>query len=139
MENKKLYRSRDNKMLFGVCGGLGEYFDIDPIIIRLFFIALTFAGGAGVVLYIIAAIIIPEEPSKKNNKTISEENESKESKEIKIKRRTSSELVFGLLFVFLGIGFLMQNFFDWFNFRNFWPFILIILGLAILINPRKGE
>ena len=60
MDGKKLYRSMTNKMLCGVCGGIGEYFNIDPTIVRL--LAVLFACcGAGLLAYIIAAIIIPVE------------------------------------------------------------------------------
>ncbi len=60
---KKLYRSRDNKVLAGVCGGIGEYFEIDPVIIRLIWIVLTMIwGGFGLFLYIIAIFLIPLEP-----------------------------------------------------------------------------
>ena len=62
---KKLYRSRKNQIFAGVCGGIGEYFDIDPVIIRLLWVLLTFAGmGFGILLYIVAWIIIPLEPKK---------------------------------------------------------------------------
>ncbi len=58
---KRLYRSRTDRMLAGVCGGLGQYFDIDPVIVRL--AAVLFAlWGAGVFAYIIAWIIVAEEP-----------------------------------------------------------------------------
>lgn len=57
----KLYRSRDNRMLGGVCGGLGESFGIDPTIIRLVFGCLVIFGGAGVLLYALAWIVIPEQ------------------------------------------------------------------------------
>jgi len=59
---KKLYRSLDDKKIAGVCGGLGEYFDIDPTIIRLALVALVLAGGSGVLAYILAWIIVPEQP-----------------------------------------------------------------------------
>ncbi|HOK16904.1 MAG TPA: PspC domain-containing protein, partial [Defluviitoga tunisiensis] len=59
---KKLYRSRDNKVLAGVCGGIGEYFEIDPVIIRLIWIVLTMIWGFGLFLYIIAIFLIPLEP-----------------------------------------------------------------------------
>jgi len=60
MENnqKKLYRSDTDKMLCGVCGGIAEYFDVDPTIIRLLW-AVLICSGPGIVAYIIAAIIIP--------------------------------------------------------------------------------
>ena len=60
MENKKLYRSSTNSMLAGVCGGIGEYFNIDPTLVRLAWVLFSVLGGAGVMAYIIAAIIIPK-------------------------------------------------------------------------------
>ena len=58
---KKLYRSSTNKMIAGVCGGIGEYFSIDPTIIRLIWVVFTLLSvGIGILAYILAAIIIPE-------------------------------------------------------------------------------
>ena len=57
--NKKLYKSNTNKMICGVCGGLGEFFGVDPTIIRLVWTILGLMGGTGIVAYLIAAIIIP--------------------------------------------------------------------------------
>lgn len=56
---KKLYKSNKNKMIDGVCGGIGEYFDIDPTLVRLGWVAFCALGGSGLLAYIIAAIIIP--------------------------------------------------------------------------------
>ena len=61
METKKLYRSNTNRVFAGVCGGIGEYFNIDPIIVRIIWVVVTFLGGAGVLAYVIAWIIIPEQ------------------------------------------------------------------------------
>ena len=60
--DKKLYRNSDNKMIAGVCSGLSEYINIDPTIVRLIW-ALIALSGAGLVAYLVAAIIIPEKPS----------------------------------------------------------------------------
>lgn len=60
--NKKLYKSEDNRVLCGVCGGIGEYVGIDPTIIRLIWVLLAFVAGGGLLLYLIAAIIIPRQP-----------------------------------------------------------------------------
>ena len=60
MEIKKLYRSSTNYKLAGVCGGIGEYFNIDPTLIRLAWILFSVMGGAGVLAYIIAAIVMPK-------------------------------------------------------------------------------
>lgn len=62
---RKLYRSNTNKMICGVCGGLGEYINVDPTLIRLAW-ALIACSGAGIVAYIIAAIIIPQNPQNYN-------------------------------------------------------------------------
>ncbi|MCA9949457.1 MAG: PspC domain-containing protein [Anaerolineales bacterium] len=59
MKDKKLTRS-DDRMVAGVAAGLAEYFDIDPVIARLVFVALTLMGGPGIILYIIMWIIMPE-------------------------------------------------------------------------------
>lgn len=60
MEQKRLYKSKTNRVLFGVCGGLGEYFNIDPTLIRLIMALLICGAGTGLLAYIIAAIIMPE-------------------------------------------------------------------------------
>jgi phage shock protein C len=62
-EPKRLYKSRSDRRIAGVCGGIAEYFNVDPIIIRLLAAALLFTGP-GLILYIIAWIIIPENPNK---------------------------------------------------------------------------
>lgn len=60
MEQKKLTKSATNRMICGVCAGVGEYLGVDPTVIRLLWVLLTFFGGSGIIAYIIAAIIIPE-------------------------------------------------------------------------------
>ncbi len=63
MEPKKLYRSSTNKTICGVCGGLGEYLNIDPTLVRLIWILAAFGScGTAVLVYIIAAVVMPEEP-----------------------------------------------------------------------------
>ena len=61
-ETQKLYRSRDERMIGGVCGGLGEFFGIDPTWMRLLFVLLTIFGGSGVLVYLVMLLIVPEEP-----------------------------------------------------------------------------
>lgn len=63
MESKKLYRSRRERLVCGVCGGVAEYFNIDPTIVRLAFLLFVFCAGSGVLAYIIAAIIMPDDPN----------------------------------------------------------------------------
>lgn len=59
---KKLYRSRVNRKLAGVCGGIAEYFDVDPTVIRLVFVIAVIFAGCGLLAYLIAWIIMPEQP-----------------------------------------------------------------------------
>ena len=59
---KRLYRSRTDKKLAGVCGGLGEYLNMDPTIIRLIWVLISLAAGSGLIAYLICALIIPEKP-----------------------------------------------------------------------------
>lgn len=56
---KRLYRSSKDRVLLGVCGGVGEYFNVDPVLIRVVWVLSAFAGGAGILVYIIAAVIMP--------------------------------------------------------------------------------
>jgi phage shock protein C len=61
-EVRRLYRSRDQKMIAGVCGGIAEYTRVDPTLVRILMLALMFFGGIGLLPYIILSIVIPEEP-----------------------------------------------------------------------------
>lgn len=58
---KRLYKSSTDKKVCGVCGGIANYFDVDPTVIRLIWVIVTLAGGSGLIAYIIAAIIMPDE------------------------------------------------------------------------------
>ncbi|MCD8300077.1 MAG: PspC domain-containing protein [Clostridiales bacterium] len=62
MKKKRLYKSQDNKLLFGVCGGIAEYFRIDPTVVRLIWAAVTVFFGAGILLYAVAVLLMPREP-----------------------------------------------------------------------------
>ena len=61
MEQKRLYRSRENRMICGVCGGIADYFNVDPTLIRLGLVLLA-CTGSGILAYFIADIIIPDQP-----------------------------------------------------------------------------
>lgn len=60
--SKKLYRSRKNRMIAGICGGLAEYFNLDPTLVRLGFVAISLLPGPSIIFYILAWFVIPEEP-----------------------------------------------------------------------------
>lgn len=63
MNGERLYKSRDNRMISGVCAGIAEYFGIDPTLVRLAWVVFSLLGGSGLLAYIIAAIIVPENPA----------------------------------------------------------------------------
>ena len=60
---KKLYKSNQNKMIDGVCGGIAEYFGIDPTIVRVIWALLAFFYGTSILLYVIMALVVPEQPA----------------------------------------------------------------------------
>jgi phage shock protein C len=61
-EQKRLYRSSDDRMIAGVCAGLAEYLDVDPTLVRLAMVLFTLVGGSGILVYVIAWIVMPERP-----------------------------------------------------------------------------
>lgn len=63
MEQKRLCKARGHRMICGVCGGVAEYFGIDPTVVRLIFVALCAGWGSGLLAYIVAACIMPEPPA----------------------------------------------------------------------------
>ncbi len=62
VSTKRLYRSKNERMIAGVCGGLAEYMGVDPTVVRLIFVAAVLAGLAGVLIYLILAVVVPLEP-----------------------------------------------------------------------------
>ncbi len=61
MNDKRLIRSRNNRMFFGVCAGLADYLNVDPVIVRLLMVLLTLWNGVGLLVYLVLAIIMPQE------------------------------------------------------------------------------
>ena len=62
-EIKRVYRSRKDRKIAGVCGGIAEYFSIDPVLVRLLFVAMLFMGFVGIIVYLVAWLIMPENPN----------------------------------------------------------------------------
>lgn len=134
MENKKshkkmkyLYRSRKNRVLSGVCGGMGEYLGLDATLIRIIFVLLAFVNGIGILLYLLALIVIPKNPYE--DETAIEANPDSKS----------TSILIGAVLIIAGLYFLLANYapfwfpfdFYWrwmFDWRLFWPIMLIALG-----------
>lgn len=146
---KRLYRSYTDKMLGGVCGGLGEYFDIDPVIIRVLFVVAVLFGGGGILAYIILWIVIPQKPftiPKANQESNTDSETSGENRNdnsfrqyVVEKRRMNKNSLAGIILIFLGALFLLDNFVPRFSFHDFWPLILIGIGFALILNARNNQ
>ena len=157
---KRLYRSRSDRMIWGVCGGLAKYFDIDPTIVRIIAVLSIFLNGLGILAYIILAIVVPLEGSKATEPkdTIKEnveemkgtaselgreiqstlrggEDESEEMAKVHHRRRN----IFGIILIVVGILFLLGSFdfFWWFRWSYLWPLILVAIGALIVISARR--
>lgn len=137
---RRLHRSKKNQMLAGVCGGLGEYFGIDPTVVRLIFVLATIFGGYGIIAYIILWIILPEESSKQigTEDTIKENVAAMRSKAEGFAaglqsdaKENKTRVIFGAILVGLGIIFFLDNF-GIFRADIFWPLVLIAIGVLIL-------
>ncbi len=157
---KRLYRSRTERVIWGVCGGLAKYFDIDPTIIRVIAILLIFASGFGILAYIIIAIIVPLEGSsvatpreavKENIEDIKasaselgneirstfrkKEGESKQVDDVSDRRRT----LLGFIVIIIGIVILigMLDIFHWFHWGILWAIVILVIGLLIIFSARR--
>ncbi len=156
---KRLYRSRTDRMIWGVCGGLADYFNIDATVIRLIFVLLVFANGIGVLAYIIMAIVVPLEGSKsatpgevvkenvaemresaseiggKVRTTVQEAKES-EAPEHKYHRARTA---FGLVIIVLGALLLLSSLdlFWWFHWSTLWPLVVIAIGVLLILSVRR--
>ncbi|MBT9163958.1 MAG: hypothetical protein DDT24_00884 [Chloroflexi bacterium] len=157
---RRLYRSRSDRVIWGVCGGLARYMGVDPTIIRLVMVLLVFANGIGILAYIIMAIIVPLEGSKaaqpretmrENVEEISkaaaelgeeirgtfgeEETEVEDRDEIHRRRRDFT----GIILIVVGLFFLGANFnlFWWFHWDRLWPLLLVGAGLLFILTTWR--
>lgn len=122
----RLRRSTTDKMVAGVCGGLGAYFGVDPAWFRLTFVVLTFGGGSGILIYIVAWILMPEQ----------REDEQ-------IGRGPSSigeygPVLVGIALVALGLMLLIDNFVPWFD-RLMWPLVVLSAGGALIYTGLRRD
>ena len=154
--NNRLYRSRTDRFLGGVCGGIGKYLGFDPTIIRLIFLVLLFTQGFGFLIYIILWLLLPVEGGAETSGGNVGDRLEAGMKNVGEDIRTVSQtphpqagLWFGLGLIVLGVvlfaervgemlglGWLTQ----WINWSTLWPVLLIVLGVALILRgTRKGE
>ncbi len=131
-QQRRLYRNQTNKVIAGVCGGLGEYLNIDVTVVRLVWILLTLFGGTGVIAYILAYLIIPAKPNEFNEAAPSQVHDF------------TAVRIFGILFVGAGVVVLLDNleilsFHRWWNIS--WEFVfpgLLILAGIYFLSKRNN-
>jgi len=142
---RRLYRSRKNRIVAGVAGGLGEYFDIDPVFVRVIFVVATLAGASGLLAYVILWIVVPKErliiptidtPTEGGEK-MQEENKNYENRY----HKRHGSVIGGIVLVVIGGLFLADNYLPRFSFSDTWPLILVAVGIGLIMNSvrRDGE
>lgn len=142
-QKKKLYKSRKDKMIDGVCAGWAEYFDIKTTVVRIIWTLSIFINGLGFIAYLVSMILIPPNP---------EHKKLKGKDKVKLSK---GGLIFGIIFILLGLILLTDglnfhhrwfhpfhlNFFGWemIPWLTFWPLILVGIGIAYIIYVVKKE
>ncbi|HOZ37035.1 MAG TPA: PspC domain-containing protein [bacterium] len=156
---KKLYRSTTNKIIFGVCGGLAEYFDLDPIIVRALFVLFALMGGGAIILYLLLALIIPSDnPAVSSSQEVKDfardlgtkvhevAGEFKSPKPDQSSATGSGRRFFGLIVLLIGLYFLLREilpwplfhfYFSWFRWGLFWPSLIILTGVYIMVKKTR--
>ncbi|MCL0104142.1 PspC domain-containing protein [Dehalococcoidia bacterium] len=156
---KRLYRSRSDRVIWGVCGGLARHLNVDPTLVRLVMVLLVFANGLGILIYIIMAVIVPLEGSKTTEpKETMRENveeikktagelgeeirstfgeEQAEAKDGEGIYRWRRELI-GTVLIVAGLAFLVENFnLFWFDLIRLWPLLLVGAGLLFILTTWR--
>jgi len=146
--SRRLYCSRTDRVLGGVCGGLGAHFDADPVIFRLTFILMTVMGGSGILIYIVLLIVIPREPVDAATPAQAASPVSADTlpvieapPEVTVPARGAGRgAVAGVILVAVGALFLASNLglFWWWKWKILWPVVLVALGLWLLFR-RNGK
>ncbi|MGA7097328.1 MAG: PspC domain-containing protein [Acidimicrobiia bacterium] len=122
----RLRRSTEDRVVAGICGGLGQYFNTDPIWFRLGFVVLTLGGGAGVLIYLIAWLAIPEAGP----------GETAEGHHGGLDNR--GPLVAGVILIAIGLVLLFNNLVPWFD-RVAWPLAVIATGAGLLFLGGRHD
>lgn len=144
MTEKTLHKSSTNRVLAGVCGGLGEYFDIDPTLVRVAFVLLFFSGGVGLFLYLALLVVMPDSGSSTSSPMESLKKQADRIQAHDITKpsfnRSSSWLpvvliVLGLLLLLDNLD-LLRRFVPYYRLEQLWPLAIIFLGFWLLLRKR---
>ncbi len=148
--SERLYRSKTNKVIGGVAGGLADYFNIDVVLTRVVFVLLALFGGGGVLIYIVMWIIVPAQDTYGNNpqqhgsshgsatnESDVDDNSDNKSSDIvssKNSKPSNTGLIAGIILIFVGLIFLADRLMPWYNITDFWPLLLVVVGV-LMIKP----
>ena len=149
--SNRITKSRTDRVIDGVCGGLAEYYRIDPVIVRLIFVVLLFINGIGFFIYIILMIIMPkpekvEQPPKETIRENVQEmgervKEAGEGLGMAFPKNTEEKHShragwFGIILICLGLILLLDklNLIKWFDKDLLWPVIIILIGVWLLVR-----
>lgn len=141
MNEGRLYRSRDCRMIAGVAGGLAEYFATDVALIRLLLVLSVFLGGGGLLAYLIAWVIIPEEGRARGEKPSGEitsaDKPDRPIVTVSGAARERRHRHAGIILVALGAILLVRQFLPWGLIFFSWPLLLIAVGLYLMLRSGK--
>jgi phage shock protein C len=140
MESKRLTRSYSNSVIAGVCGGLGNYFNLDPVLVRAIFLLLFLLGGGGLLLYIILWIVVPREtnvyytPYQEEKPPVNPNIESNNNQMSATASAGSgaTAYILGIAFIIFGFMILMHKLF-YISFSYLWPVSIMVVGLALIL------
>lgn len=135
--DKRIYRSKKERMIGGVAGGIAEYFDVDPVIVRFAFIALTLFNGIGLILYIVGMIIIPEQVLNPEMFSESSTPTGMAVEPVAEEKRGRFSIFLGVALIVAGVLFGMENFIPYFEIEDAFPVLLVLLGIWIIISGKK--
>lgn len=138
---KKLLRSKKDKVVGGVASGVANYFDVDPVLVRIAFLVLTFVNGIGFVIYILMWLLIPSSSTSKGADPKESAKEIRNTAQTIINKLESTNTSapkrsMGIGLVVIGTFFLLNNFgvIYWNHIVKFWPLIIVLLGISILFK-----
>src|SRR5215212_2990085 len=139
---ERLYRARRDRMLFGVAGGLARYLGIDSSIVRLVWVLLFLAAGTGILLYIVAAVVIPEEPEGFESGVVagvgSDSPTGADRSPAGPRDLGNGPIILGIVLVLVGAWLHIQRFVD-IDGRDVWPIAVIVIGAALLLGAIRGR
>jgi phage shock protein C len=123
-DSSRLHRSSTERVIAGVCGGLAEYFEVDPSLVRVAFVVGTLWGGLGLILYVILAIVLPVDP---------------DAADVTVPRPERSRHLAAVVLIVLGALLLAGNvgWAPWLTWQFFWPTVLVVVGGALLLRSKE--